>query len=200
MTKPSRKVVRAVLSVNHREKKLASSIYHAWDAVQREYPKWFRRKNTLRELMWEHTVRLMIKESQSDPGWRYIEEHGTVRFTFDETAMIRVKKANARRMTCNIPTETAQLFADHGADLFGFKGWHRADAIYIPNEFNTKIRWAGLVARIGNTLTWEHRFTPPQRGATIQTLPKPKPRSVTSLITPKGSVSKNKKGKSTRSE
>jgi hypothetical protein len=53
------------------------------------------------------------------------------------------------------------LFHEHQADLFGFTGLQRIEAVYIPNQFDTGVIWTGIVARSGHAELWNLELTAP---------------------------------------
>ena len=199
MRRPSKKVVLRVLARNRREQKIAWAVRNAWDEVQSQYPglAWYRRKTTIRELMWEHTIRHLVDFADKDSGWQHFDRDGTVYFTFDNLLMIRFKKADRELFSSNIPTGVALLFHDPDADLFGFRGFQRIEVVYVPNAYSTKVEWAGLVARTGKFVIWKHELRLPASGAQIRTLPQRQRPPVTSLVKPKSITKGKKKGKST---
>jgi hypothetical protein len=121
----------------------------------------WRRKGTRRALFWEFAVDKFIELTQGDPALRIIPHHDTVSFVFEDAVLVRFKKADITLRTSNYPTPTAELFHDHQADLFGFAGLQRVEAVYIPNRFDTGIIWTGIVAHDGNVEIWNFELLPP---------------------------------------
>lgn len=200
MRRPSKKKVLRLLAKNQREQKIAWAIRNAWDEVQSQYPgvTWYRRKTTIRELMWEHTIQHLVGFADKDSGWRHLDRDGTVYFTLEDRLMFRFKKADRELFSSNIPTGVALLFHDPEADLFGFRGFQRIEAVYVPNSNNTRVVWAGLVARTSSFVIWKHELRLPASGAQIRTLPQRQRPPVTSLVKPKSITKGKKKGKSTK--
>ncbi len=132
----------------------------------------WRRKGTRRAIFWELAVDKLIELTQGDPGLYVHEHHDTVSFIFDDAVLVRLKKADMGLHSSNYPTPLAQLFHEHEADLFGFAGLQRIEAVYIPNRFDTDIIWTGIVARDGHIQIWHVELVAPAI-APIVPLPQP---------------------------
>lgn len=122
---------------------------------------WWRRKSTRRGIFWENAINKLIELTTDDPHLQVVRHHDTVSFIFEDALLVRLKKANIALRSSNYPTEQAQLFHEHQADLFGFAGLQRVEAVYIPNRFDTGIIWAGIVAREKNVHLWHFELTEP---------------------------------------
>lgn len=122
---------------------------------------WWRRKSTRRAIYWENAVNKLIELTADDPARSVVRHHDTVSFIFDDSVLVRIKKADMALRTSNFPTPQARLFHDHGSDLFGYSGLHRVEAVYIPNRFDTGIIWTGIVARHKNMHLWHFELTEP---------------------------------------
>lgn len=122
---------------------------------------WWRRKSTRRGIFWENAVNKLIELTADDPQRQVVRHHDTVSFIFEDAVLVRLKKADMALRTSNYPTEQAQLFHEHQADLFGFTGLQRVEAVYIPNRFDTGIIWAGIVAREKKVHLWHFELTEP---------------------------------------
>jgi hypothetical protein len=121
----------------------------------------WRRKGTRRALFWEFAVDKFIELTQGDPGLHVAEHNDTISFIFDDAILVRFKKADMDLHSSNYPTPTAELFHEHEADLFGFIGLQRVEAVYIPNQFDTDIIWTGIVAREGRRELWNLELNAP---------------------------------------
>jgi hypothetical protein len=121
----------------------------------------WRRKSTRRHLFWEAAVSKLIELTLDDPGLVVVPHNDTVSFIFDDEVLVRLKKAGMSLRTSNYPTQTAELFHVHEADLFGHPGLQRVEAVYIPNRFDTDIVWAGVVARDGKEDLWHFEIAEP---------------------------------------
>jgi hypothetical protein len=119
---------------------------------------WWRRKTTNRELMWEHCIKYLIAAFEDDKGVRFIEHHDTISFIFDDEVLMRVKKADHRLCTSNVQTELSEEFHEHDKDLFGYSGLQRVYFVYVPNRFETKIDWIGVVAYEGERSIWHYEI------------------------------------------
>jgi hypothetical protein len=162
LSKPSKAFVQQVLAEHGRGEKIRQSLDYANMRVTAlaASPTW-RRKGTRRAIFWELAVDKLIELTQGDPGLYVHEYHDTVSFIFDDAVLVRIKKADMGLHSSNYPTPTAELFHEHDADLFGFKGLQRVEAVYVPNRFDTDIIWSGVVARNGHAELWHFELTPP---------------------------------------
>jgi hypothetical protein len=140
----------------------------------------WRRKSTRRAIFWELAVEKLIELTMEDPGLHRVEHYDTMSFIFDDAVLVRLKKADISLQTSNYPTPTAELFHVHQADLFGFTGLQRVEAVYIPNQFDTDIVWCGVVAHQGDVELWHFELTTPMAVPTAA-LPAPAQPSTTEL-------------------
>lgn len=171
MSKPLKEFVQQVLAEHDRGEYLRQAMVYADQMVQAlAVSAICRRKGTRRALFWEFAVDKFIELSQGDPGLHVQEHHDTVSFIFDQEILVRFKKANTGLHSSNYPTQTAELFHEHEADLFGFTGLQRVEAVYVPNHFDTGIIWTGIVARDGTRELWHMELAAPATAA-VTTLP-----------------------------
>jgi hypothetical protein len=183
--RPLKEFVQQVLAEHDRGEKMRQAIEHANSTVSAlAISATFRRKGTRRALFWEFAVDKFIELTQGDPGLHVQEHHDTVSFIFDNEILVRFKKADMGLHSSNYPTPTAELFHEHNADLFGFTGLQRVEAVYVPNQFDTGIIWTGVVAHDGNRALWHLELTAPTVPATA-TLPAPATTSADDLATVK---------------
>ena len=175
MQKPNQEVVQRILAKDGRGEACRRAIESAWAVVQEKYSDsaWWRRKSTRRALMWEHSVQTAIDVLTDMPGVRVITHHDTASFLFDDTVLVRLKKASLQLHTSNYPTFLAQLFHQHGSDLFGHDGHHRVEVVHVFNRFETALDWIGVVAREKKRVLWQFEFG--AGGADIAELQPPKP-------------------------
>lgn len=185
MSKPLKEFVQQVLAEHNRGEKMRQALEHANTMVNSlAISATFRRKGTRRALFWECAVDKFIELAQGDPGLHVQEHHDTVSFIFDQEILVRFKKADMGLHSSNYPTPTAELFHEHSADLFGFTGLQRVEAVYIPNQFDTGVIWTGIVARDGKRELWNLELTAPIT-TPIATLPAPVSTSADNLATVK---------------
>lgn len=185
MSNPLKEYVQKVLGEHERGDKIRRALEHANTTVSAlAMSATFRRKGTRRALFWEFAVDKFIELAQGDPGLHVQEHHDTVSFIFEDAVLVRFKKADMGLHSSNYPTPTAELFHEHHADLFGFTGLQRVEAVYVPNQFDTGIIWTGIVARDGNTELWNLELTAPV-SVPVTTLPTPEPTSAEDLATVK---------------
>ena len=187
MAVPSEDLVRQVLADRDRNRIIRSSILSAWREVRATYPQvsWFRRKTTIRGLMWEHAVSNLIDGLSADRGIHVQRHLDTISFVFDEIVLLRVKKANVELRTCNYPTELAGLFYEHQIELFGFPGVQRVEAAYVLNRFETEVDWVGIVAWGGGRQLWHFEIEEVPTIRSISSLQQPVRRPTSQLAKPK---------------
>jgi hypothetical protein len=181
LTKPLKEYVQQVLAEHGRGDKIRRAFEHANAVVnlRAESATW-RRKSTRRAIFWELAVEKLIELTMEDPGLHRVEHYDTMSFIFDDAVLVRLKKADISLQTSNYPTPTAELFHVHQADLFGFAGLQRVEAVYIPNQFDTDIVWCGVVAHQGDVELWHFELTAPMAVPTAA-LPAPAQPSTTEL-------------------
>lgn len=185
MSKPLKEFVQQVLAEHDRGEKMRQALEYANSTVSAlAISATWRRKGTRRALFWEFAVDKFIELTQGDPGLHVQEHHDTVSFIFDDEILVRFKKADMGLHSSNYPTPTAELFHEHSADLFGFTGLQRIEAVYVPNQFDTGILWTGVVARDGNRELWNLELTAPI-AVPVATLPAPAATSADDLATVK---------------
>lgn len=162
MSKPLKEFVQQVLAEHNRGEYLRQSLEYADSMVSAlAMSATWRRKGTRRAVFWEFAVDKFIELTQDDPGLHVQEHHDTVSFIFDKEILVRFKKADIGLHSSNYPTPTAELFHEHQADLFGFTGLQRVEAVYVPNQFDTGIIWTGVVARDGDKELWHLELAAP---------------------------------------
>lgn len=172
---PDEDVVRRVLAANGRESACRLAVENAWETVKEKYPEqaWWRRRSTRAALMWEHSVNNAVIALESDTGVKVIPHNDTSSFIFDDTVLVRFKKASIQLHTSNYPTLLARQYHRHDRDLLGFEGHHRVEIAHVLNRFGTELDWIGVVAREKDQILW--KFGLGAGGAVIETLPLPKP-------------------------
>lgn len=194
MSKPLKEYVQQVLAEHDRGAKIEMAFAHANAAVNAlSGSATWRRKTTRRALFWEEAVDKLIELTIDDPGLRRIHHYDTVSFIFDDAVLVRLKKASMTLRSSNFPTPTAELFHDHQADMFGFTGLQRVEAVYVPNRFDTEIAWTGIVARDGAADLWHFELAQPVI-APAATLPTQAQTSTADLATLKNQA-KDRKNK-----
>jgi hypothetical protein len=190
--KPIQSHVRAILAKNGRDIKLNEAMRFGWDSRKAcpGHASW-KRKGTRASVVWEGAVR-KARELLSDDGVRIIEHFDTVSFIFDDTVLLRIKKASVALRTSNYPTSLAELFDQHDEDLFGWEGLQRVEAVYVLDRFETTVLWIGIVASDQNAELWHFELADePIVAGKIE--PKPKKESTSGLVRLKGDVEKDAK-------
>jgi hypothetical protein len=59
-----------------------------------------------------------------------------------------------RRRPTSANGNSRNAFHEHSADLFGYNGLQRVEAVYVPNRFETGIIWVGVIARNNTRHLW----------------------------------------------
>ena len=162
MARPLKEYVQQVLAEHDRGEKIRWALEYTNVTVHAlaESATW-RRKGTRRAIFWELAVDKLIELTAGDRGLVVTEHHDTISFIFDDAVLVRLKKADIGLHSSNYPTLMAQLFHEHEADLFGYEGLQRVEAVYIPNRFDTDIIWTGIVAREGHVQLWHFELVAP---------------------------------------
>lgn len=163
MREPDEATVRRDLGVGDRSPSLRTAISDAWKTTLSDYPHraWWRRKATSASIMWEHSVQNATVAFASDRGCRVVPHNDTRSFVFDQSTLVRFKKADIELKSRNYPTFTATLFHNHEAELPGFEDLHRVEAAYVLNDLQTAIEWIGIVARHKNDILWHFELGAP---------------------------------------
>ena len=162
MSRPLQEFCQQVIAENGRGWKIRQAMHFGNDAVIADADNtWWRRKSTRRAIFWENAVNKLVELTADDQECRVVRHHDTVSFIFDDAVLVRLKKADMALRTSNFPTPQAELFHDHRADLFGYQGLQRVEAVYIPNRFDTGIVWSGIVARQKKAHLWHFELTEP---------------------------------------
>ncbi len=167
---PDEAIVRGVLQKGDRDIRCREAIEHAWNHCQGFKDRsWWRRKSTTAAIMWEHSIANVVEALEGDAGARIIAHQDTTSFIFDDTVLLRFKRAGLSLVSSNYPTRLANLFHAHTTDLFGFEGHHRVEIVHVFNRFQTALDWIGVVARNKKDLLWQFELR--RGGAAVMTLP-----------------------------
>jgi hypothetical protein len=162
LPRPLKEFVQRVLAERGRGWKILQALHFGAAAVVADADSgWWRRKSTRRHVCWENAVNKLIELAADDRDCVVVRHHDTVSFIFEDTVLVRLKKADVALRTSNYPADLAQLFHEHREDLFGFTGHQRVEAVYIPNRFDTGVVWAGIVAREKKVHLWNFELTEP---------------------------------------
>ncbi len=115
MPTPNEDIVWRILTANGRDIVCRRAVETAWATVKDGYPEkvWWRRKSTRAAVMWEHSVNNAAGAFDGADGARVIPHHDTASFVFDDTVLLRFKKASIQLHTANYPTFLASLFHRH---------------------------------------------------------------------------------------
>lgn len=170
---PDKDLVRKTLQRYDRDIVCRQAVEEAWEAVTSQYPSraWWRRKSSTRALMWEHSVNNAVMAFDGSPGVNIISHNDTCSFIFDDTVLLRFKKASIQLISSNYPTLLAQFFHRHESDLFGHEGHHRIEIAHVFNQFESKLDWIGAVARQDREVLWDFELR--TGGAVVEEFPAP---------------------------
>ena len=152
---PDEAIVDDVLHRHGRDRLCRTAVENAWKVVK-DYPDfaWFRRKGTLRALMWEHSVNNALAALCDGPGVHVSLMNDTVSFIFDDLVLLRFKKASQQLLSSNYPTQTSLLFHMPQADLFGYEGCHRVEVVHVFDQLESRLSFVGVVGRRGQQILW----------------------------------------------
>jgi hypothetical protein len=161
---PIQEVVRRVLAKNGRDIACRRAVNEAWAVVKAGYPEkvWWRRRSTRAAVMWEHSVDNVAAALADDKEVRVVRHYDTTSIIFDETVLLRCKKASIQLFTANYPTPLARAFHQHKADLFGHAGLQRVELAHVFNRFETDLDWVGIVAREKRNILWHFELGAPE--------------------------------------
>jgi hypothetical protein len=105
---------------------------------------------------------------------RVVNHYDTTSIIFDDTVLLRCKKASIELYTANYPTPLAESFHRHNSDLFGYHGLQRVELAHVFNRFETDLEWVGIVAREKRKILWNFELGAPGE-TVVEGLPFPKP-------------------------
>jgi len=118
------------------------------------------------------TVRLQ-ETFFDDPGVRFQFANETVKITFDDKIVARVKKADNSGLGHNVQTETNDLFCDQ-ADMFpGFEPLDKIEIVYVLNMYGTEIKRIMVQARDGDVRLWAYEIDDTALGTAAPVEPLP---------------------------
>lgn len=158
---PNEDIVKKILAKHERDAKIFEAISFGFEAAKNnpDSGKW-RRKTTRRHICWEAGVDKLIELLADDPGIQFLPHNDTMSFIFDDKVLVRLKNANITLRTSNFPTNLAELFHVHRADLFGYEGLQRVEAVYVADRFEAQLVWTGIVAREKKKHLWHFEVGP----------------------------------------
>lgn len=196
MPTPLQEYVRQTLAEHDRGNEIRLAFQFASQTVtQVPGNSGWRRKSTRRGHFWENAVDKLIDLTADDKGVKVVPHHDTVSFIYDDAVLVRLKKANHALVTSNISTLTAELFHEHSADLFGYEGLQRVEAVYVPNRFETGIIWVGIVARNNAQHLWHFELAEPVTALPVVPIAAPEQPAVASLVKVKNQAKGRDEGK-----
>ena len=174
-----------------REAQLASAFAEAWKDVRKDLARYSIWPRTRANMMFERLAVRLQEALIDDPGVRFEFANETVRITFDDTIVARVKKADSRGLGHNVQTETNDLFCGQ-ADMFpGFEPLDKVEIVYVLSMYGTEIKRIMVQARDGEVRLWAYKIDDTAIGtaAPVHPLP-PRPPAPTapdleSLVQPK---------------
>ena len=156
MPLPLKEFVHQVLLERRRNVVFYDAIRAGWaDYLSQENRGRWRRRATGANIIWEGAVDYAIRNFLDDPQVFVLPHDDTVSFIIEDAVLLRIKRADHSLKSSNYPTETALLFDDHEADLFGYQGLQRVEVCYVLNQFLTGIDWIGIAANNNGVHLWE---------------------------------------------
>ena len=156
-----------------REAKLFRAVNEAWEDVRKDLARYSIWARTRACMMFERlTVRLQ-EAFIDDPGVRFEFADETVKITFDDKIVARVKKADSSGLGHNVQTETNDLFCGQ-ADMFpGFEPLNKIEIVYVLNMYGTEIKRVMIQARDGDVRLWAYQIDDAALGTTAPVHPLP---------------------------
>lgn len=156
-----------------REAKLSRAVNLAWEDVRKDLARYSIWARTRACMMFERlTVRLQ-ETFFDDPGVRFQFANETVKITFDDKIVARVKKADNSGLGHNVQTETNDLFCDQ-ADMFpGFEPLDKIEIVYVLNMYGTEIKRIMVQARDGDVRLWAYEIDDTALGTAAPVEPLP---------------------------
>lgn len=172
---PSQEQVQATLARHGRAQAFRDAFLYGWEETHRRIPEIasFVRVTTKRSIVLEFALQQLKSKLADDPGFHVLRHMGTISIILDGEVLLRLKKADRNRRTSNYPTRQSELFHCHQQDLFGQTGVSRVQAIYVPNDRETGIEWAGIVAKSASgDVLWEIEFRDEISAEPVERLPR----------------------------
>jgi hypothetical protein len=160
-----------------REAKLYRAFKQAWDDVRADrarYPIWPR---TRANMVFERLAIRLQEQFSDDPNVRFEFAAETVKITFDDDIVARVKKADNRGLGHNVETIANSLFTDQTQYVLeGFEPLDKIEIVYVLNMYSTEIERVVVQARDGDVRLWAYEIEdaiPLAPTAPISPLPTP---------------------------
>jgi hypothetical protein len=172
-----------------REAKLSRAFSEAWKDVRKDLGRYSIWARTRANMMFERLAVRLQEAFIDDPGVRFEFANETVKITFDDKIVARVKKADSRGLGHNVQTETNDLFCDQSDMLPGFEPLDKIEIVYVLNMYGTEIKRVMVQARDGEVLLWAYKIDDAALGtaAPVQPLPTPPapPTTADDLVQPR---------------
>lgn len=197
MPLPLEEHVRLILDERNRGLRLFEAVASGWEAFLVNQPRrgLWRRKSSSRHMVWEEIADRLV-QMVDDDGVEVLDHRDTLSLIFDDELMVRLKHADVRLVTQNVPTGEAVEYDDHDVDLFGRSGLQRVRLCYVPNQFETKLDWIGVAAHYRRAFLWKIELGSEGIAAPAPRLPVQTPEvDTTKLVHLKGQPSEENKKK-----
>jgi hypothetical protein len=182
---------RGVITAS-REAKLFRAFDEAWKDVRKDLSRYSIWARTRANMMFERlAVRLQEAFIDEPAAVRFEFANETVKITFDDKIVARVKKADDRGLGHNVQTETNDLFCDQADTFPGFEPLDKIEIVYVLNMYGTEIRRVMVQARDGDVKLWAYAINDSALGtaAPVHPLPPRPPAPIASdlesLVKPK---------------
>jgi hypothetical protein len=156
-----------------REAKLSRAFTEAWEDVRKDRPRYSIWPRTRANMMFERLAVRLQEAFIDDPGVRFEFADETVKITFDDKIVARVKKADSRGLGHNVQTETNDLFCGQADTFPGFEPLDKIEIVYVLNMYGTEIRRIMVQARNGEVRLWAYEIDDTALGITAPVHPLP---------------------------
>jgi hypothetical protein len=166
--------VRGVLGPE-REEKIERALARAWedwfeDPRRSMYSRWPR---TRANMVFERIAARLQEEFADDPQVQFHFQDETIKVVFDDSVLVRFKKADEDGFGCNITTQATIAFCEAQADLPGLPGLQKVEILYHLNDLQTYVSGITVQARDGDMRLWAYSLD--ASGAAQAPLPFPAP-------------------------
>jgi hypothetical protein len=139
-----------------RETKLYRAFKDGWEGVRKDHSRYSIWPRTRANMMFERLAVRLQETFLDDPGVRCGFANETVKITFDDEIVVRVKKADSRGLSHNVPTEANDLFCGQTMMFPGFEPLDKVEVVYVLNMYGTEITRVVVQARDGDARLWAY--------------------------------------------
>lgn len=116
-----------------------------------------------------------------DPGMHFDFANETVKITIDQRLWARCKKANAKGLGQNVPTQANDLFCEQ--DMFAAVApLDKIEIVYVVNTLGTDISSVLIQARDGDVRLWAYEIDDTALASTAPVITMPTPATPPALV------------------